>query len=52
MADLARPVFGDATGFGAVFLAEAALFLFAAALALRLVPRGGRAPVPQLVPGE
>jgi BCD family chlorophyll transporter-like MFS transporter len=52
-ADLARPVLGDATGFGAVFLAEAALFLFAAALALRLVPASRRSPAPPtLVPGE
>jgi BCD family chlorophyll transporter-like MFS transporter len=46
-------VLGDATGFGAVFLAEAALFLFAAALALRLVPASRRSPAPPtLVPGE
>jgi BCD family chlorophyll transporter-like MFS transporter len=52
LVDLARPLLGDATGFGAVFLLEAALFLFAAALALRLVPASGRPPAAQLVPGE
>jgi BCD family chlorophyll transporter-like MFS transporter len=39
--------------FGAVFLAEAALFVISAGLAARIIEgRGGRAPEPQLVPGE
>jgi BCD family chlorophyll transporter-like MFS transporter len=47
-ADALRLVLPDARAFGAVFLIEAALFLIAAAMALRVV--AGRAPT--LQPGE
>ena len=49
--DVLRHSLPDAQAFGAVFLAEAALFLVAAALAARVI-RGRDAPVPTLVPGE
>jgi BCD family chlorophyll transporter-like MFS transporter len=51
MVDIFRRVFeNDAQGFGLVFLMEAGLFLFAAAMAVRVLDR--RASNPQIVPGE
>ncbi|QYK40586.1 MAG: BCD family MFS transporter [Paracoccaceae bacterium] len=51
--DLLRHLLPDAAAFGAVFLAEAGLFLVAALMAVRvLVPAGGRAPHAAMVPGE
>ncbi|MEM1430899.1 MAG: BCD family MFS transporter [Pseudomonadota bacterium] len=50
-ADLLRTSFSDAPAFGAVFLAEAALFLFAAAMAFRMMKQP-TAPNTALVPGE
>jgi MFS transporter, BCD family, chlorophyll transporter len=51
--DVLRGFVSDASAFGAVFLAEAVLFLFAAALALRIMDRApARAPCSSLVPGE
>ncbi len=47
---LRRVLADDATAFGTVFVAEAALFLAAAALAARIME--GRAPRASLVPGE
>jgi len=49
-ADLLRTFMADAPAFGAVFLAEAALFLMAAALAFRMMQSPGTDPA--LVPGE
>ncbi|SDE20170.1 MFS transporter, BCD family, chlorophyll transporter [Limimaricola pyoseonensis] len=47
LADLLRGLMGsDAAGFGAVFLIEAMLFVLAAALAVRAVAPGTRAPRP------
>ena len=51
-ADAMRHVTDDASAFGTVFLAEALLFLAAAALALRIMDRAPARPTPQLVPGE
>lgn len=52
-ADLMRLWLPAPDAFGAVFLGQAALFLISAALAARIIEgRGGRAPEPQLVPGE
>ncbi|MEM9248541.1 MAG: BCD family MFS transporter [Pseudomonadota bacterium] len=50
-ADLLRTSFSDAPAFGAVFLAEAALFVFAAAMAFRMMKKP-EAPTAALVPGE
>jgi BCD family chlorophyll transporter-like MFS transporter len=51
--DAMRAVVADASAFGAVFLAEAALFLFAAVMALRIMDRTpARSPSSSLVPGE
>jgi BCD family chlorophyll transporter-like MFS transporter len=52
-ADLLRLVLPAPQAFGAVFLAEAALFLIAAAMAARII-EGGRAQLAsaRLVPGE
>ena len=49
--DLMRQLQPDATAFGIVFAAEAALFIAAAALALHIMERSPR-PVAGLVPGE
>ena len=50
--DVLRGVLGsDATAFGAVFLFEAALFVLAAALAMRVIA-GRSEPLVQMVPGE
>ncbi|EPX76130.1 Bacteriochlorophyll synthase 44.5 kDa chain [Salipiger mucosus DSM 16094] len=49
--DLARGALPDATAFGAVFLAEAALFAATAVMALRVISGRGAAPA-TLVPGE
>jgi BCD family chlorophyll transporter-like MFS transporter len=51
-ADAMRHLTDDATAFGTVFLAEALLFLAAAALAVRIMDRAPARPAPQLVPGE
>ena len=55
-ADLLRLTLDIPSAFGLVFLAEAALFLLSAAIALRVIDarRGGRAPLSQpiAVPGE
>ena len=51
-ADAMRHVTDDASAFGTVFLAEALLFLAAAALALRIMDRAPARPSPHLVPGE
>jgi BCD family chlorophyll transporter-like MFS transporter len=51
--DVLRSMVSDPSAFGAVFLAEAALFLFAAVMALRIMDRApARAPSSSLVPGE
>ncbi len=50
-ADAMRTVMDDAPAFGAVFLAEAALFLLAASMAFHMMSKP-RAPDPALVPGE
>jgi BCD family chlorophyll transporter-like MFS transporter len=51
--DALRTVVSDASAFGTVFLAEAALFLVAAVMALRLMDRAAApSPSPSLVPGE
>ncbi|TDL86833.1 PucC family protein, partial [Meridianimarinicoccus aquatilis] len=42
----------DATAFGVVFLAEATLFLAAAALAVRVIERPVLGGTHQIVPGE
>ncbi len=49
--DLLRLGLPDTTAFGGVFLFEAALFLAAAAMAMRIM-EGRTAPVPSIVPGE
>ncbi|MEO1687960.1 MAG: PucC family protein, partial [Pseudomonadota bacterium] len=54
-ADLMRAVMGDAPAYGAVFLAEGALFVVAAAMALRISmprPASPAAAPSQIVPGE
>jgi BCD family chlorophyll transporter-like MFS transporter len=51
-ADAMRHLTDDATAFGTVFLAEALLFLAAAALAVRIMDRAAARPSPHLVPGE
>jgi BCD family chlorophyll transporter-like MFS transporter len=51
-ADAMRHLTDDATAFGTVFLAEALLFIAAAALAVRIMDRAPARPAPQLVPGE
>jgi BCD family chlorophyll transporter-like MFS transporter len=51
-ADAMRHLTDDATAFGTVFLAEALLFLAAAALAVRIMDRAPARPAPHLVPGE
>ena len=48
--DVMRGSLPDAPAFGAVFLFEAALFLAAALMAMRIMQ--GRAPMAQMVPGE
>ncbi|MEQ5871658.1 BCD family MFS transporter [Sagittula sp. NFXS13] len=50
--DMLRTGLPDTTAFGAVFLAEAALFLFAALLALRVIAHRRSASAAPLVPGE
>jgi BCD family chlorophyll transporter-like MFS transporter len=51
--DAMRSVVTDASAFGTVFLAEAALFLVAAVMALRIMDRAtARSPSSSLVPGE
>jgi BCD family chlorophyll transporter-like MFS transporter len=51
--DAMRAVVSDPSAFGTVFLAEAALFLVAAVMALRIMDRApARAASPSLVPGE
>jgi BCD family chlorophyll transporter-like MFS transporter len=51
--DAMRTVVSDPSAFGAVFLAEAALFLVAAVMALRIMDRApARAASQSLVPGE
>jgi BCD family chlorophyll transporter-like MFS transporter len=51
--DAMRTVVSDPSAFGAVFLAEAALFLAAAVMALRIMDRApARSATPSLVPGE
>jgi MFS transporter, BCD family, chlorophyll transporter len=51
--DAMRRVVSDPTAFGTVFVAEAALFLAAAAMAHRIMDRApARPPSPSLVPGE
>jgi BCD family chlorophyll transporter-like MFS transporter len=50
-ADLMRTVMADAPAFGAVFLAQAALFLLAASMAFRMMSKPHE-PGPALVPGE
>ncbi|GAA4227059.1 BCD family chlorophyll transporter-like MFS transporter [Sagittula marina] len=50
--DLLRTGLPDTTAFGAVFLAEASLFLFAALLALRVIAHRRIASAAPLVPGE
>jgi BCD family chlorophyll transporter-like MFS transporter len=51
--DAMRTVVSDPSAFGAVFLAEAALFLAAAVMALRIMDRApARSSTPSLVPGE
>jgi BCD family chlorophyll transporter-like MFS transporter len=50
-ADALRLVLPDPAAFGAVFLAEALLFVAAALLAARIMDRG-RQPAPALIPGE
>jgi BCD family chlorophyll transporter-like MFS transporter len=51
--DSMRALVSDASAFGAVFLAEAALFLVAAVMALRIMDRAhAPSPSPSLVPGE
>jgi len=53
MADILRRALGsDASAFGTVFLLEAALFVAAAILALRIMDRASPAPRAGLVPGE
>jgi BCD family chlorophyll transporter-like MFS transporter len=51
-ADAMRHLTDDATAFGTVFLAEALLFLAAAALAVRIMDRASARPSQHLVPGE
>jgi BCD family chlorophyll transporter-like MFS transporter len=51
-ADIMRRLTDDATAFGTVFLAEALLFIAAAAMAARIMDRAVARPAPQLVPGE
>jgi BCD family chlorophyll transporter-like MFS transporter len=51
-ADAMRRLTDDATAFGTVFLAEALLFLAAAALAVRIMDRVTARPSQHLVPGE
>jgi BCD family chlorophyll transporter-like MFS transporter len=51
-ADVLRAYFADAPAFGAVFLAEAALFVAAAAMAFRMMQNPRAAEGPALVPGE
>jgi BCD family chlorophyll transporter-like MFS transporter len=51
--DAMRSLVSDPSAFGAVFLAEAVLFLAAAAMALRIMDRASEPSVPRhLVPGE
>jgi MFS transporter, BCD family, chlorophyll transporter len=51
--DAMRSVVSDPSAFGTVFLAEAALFLVAAVMALRVMDRApAPSPSPSLVPGE
>ncbi len=50
-ADALRLALPDAAAFGAVFVAEAALFVAAALMAARIMDRG-RLPAPALIPGE
>lgn len=50
--DLARLVLDLPSAYGAVFLAEAALFLAAAALAVRIALPQAPTPAPAVVPGE
>lgn len=50
--DLLRGVLPTPTAFGAVFVAEALLFLIAAALAVRVMERPAQTQASQLVPGE
>ncbi|MEM1064179.1 MAG: BCD family MFS transporter [Pseudomonadota bacterium] len=52
IADLLRREMTDASAFGTVFVAEALLFLVAAAMAARILDAGRTAPTAQLVPGE
>jgi BCD family chlorophyll transporter-like MFS transporter len=51
-ADVMRRLTDDATAFGTVFVAEAFLFIAAAALAARIMDRGPQRRPAQLVPGE
>jgi BCD family chlorophyll transporter-like MFS transporter len=54
LVDLARPVMGDADGFAAVFLFEAALYIASALMAARVIagPAQPRLSTPLSVPGE
>ncbi len=54
LVDFARPIMGDADGFGAVFLFEAALYLAAALMAMRVIANTTQriAAPPLSVPGE
>lgn len=51
-ADLMRTVTDTATAFGTVFIAEALLFVAAAAMAARIIERPGTSSPAHLVPGE
>ena len=50
--DAARLFLPDAAAFGTVFLIEAALFLAAAAMALRVIAHGPTSIAPRAIPGE
>ena len=50
--DILRGIFPASTAFGTVFVAEALLFVFAAALAARVMERPAHRAAPHLVPGE
>ncbi|MCV2875981.1 BCD family MFS transporter [Rhodobacteraceae bacterium XHP0102] len=54
LVDIVRPMMGDADGFGAVFLFEAALYLAAALMAMRVIANTAHrtAASPLTVPGE
>ncbi len=50
--DLMRLMLPDPAAFGTVFLIEAALFLAAAAMALRVIAQGPTPIAPRAIPGE